>query len=114
MKLILKLILLVLILINNSLAQNTKQEQLDELSLEELMNIKIYSATKSYQRLEEIPANITILRRQDIQKYNYMSLDELLKHIPGLFLIDDTEHFQIGLRGSLGSSFKFMINNIFL
>lgn len=95
----------------NVFADTSKNDSLDDLSLEELMDIKIYSATKSYQRMEEIPANITVLTRKDIEKYNYTTLDELLKHIPGLFIIDDTEHFQIGSRGSLGSSFKLMINN---
>jgi outer membrane cobalamin receptor len=106
-----KPLLIFLVLINVLYAQNIKPEELDNLSLEELMDIKIYSATKSYQRIEEIPAHITILTRKDIEKYNYTTLDELLKHVPGLFIIDDTEHFQIGSRGSLGSSFKLMINN---
>lgn len=105
-------IALSLLLINSLLAvDNIKGAELDDLSLEELMNIKIYSATKSYQRIEEIPANITIITRKDIEKYNYTTLDELLKHVPGLFIVDDTEHFQIGSRGSMGSTFKLMINN---
>ncbi len=104
-------ILILLTSVNLLFAQHTDQHDLDTLSLEELMDIKIYSATKSYQRVEEIPANITVLTRKDIEKYNYTTLDELLKNIPGLFIIDDTEHFQIGSRGSLGSSFKLMINN---
>lgn len=107
-----KLLISLLILNSVLVADNIKEEEyLDDLSLEELMNIKVYSATKSYQRIEEIPANITIITRKEIEKYNYTTLDELLKHVPGLFIIDDTEHFQIGSRGSLGSSFKLMINN---
>ena len=107
-----KSLILTSLLITQSLIANAiTQESLDDLSLEELMDIKIYSATKSYQRIEEIPANITVMTRKDIEKYNYTTLDELLKHVPGLFIIDDTEHFQIGSRGSLGSSFKLMINN---
>ncbi len=106
-----KNILILLLSINLLLAQESNQDDLDNLSLEELMDIKIYSATKSYQRIEEIPANIIVLTRKDIEKYNYTTLDELLKHIPGLYIIDDTEHFQIGSRGSIGSSFKLMINN---
>jgi len=106
-----KIILSTLLLANILYANQTNLDSLDELSIEELMNIKIYSATKSYQRIEEIPANITVITRKEIEKYNYSTLDELLKHVPGLFIIDDTEHFQIGSRGSLGSSFKLMINN---
>lgn len=104
---------ILLLLINTIIfADNTNQEEsLDDLSLEELMDIKVYSATKSYQRIEEIPANITIITRKEIEKFNYTTLDELFKHVPGLFIIDDTEHFQIGSRGSLGSSFQLMINN---
>jgi len=105
------LVLIPLILTSFISANEVDKKEFDDLSLEELMNIKIYSATKSYQRLEEIPANITVITRKDIEKYNYTTLDELLKHVPGLFIIDDTEHFQIGSRGSLGSSFKLMINN---
>ncbi|MCJ8326374.1 MAG: TonB-dependent receptor plug domain-containing protein [Campylobacterales bacterium] len=104
-------IFLSVLVIGNIYANSVNNKYLDELSLEELMNLKIYSASKSYQSIEEIPANITVLTRKDIEKYNYTTLDELIKHIPGLFLIDDTEHFQIGSRGSLGSSFKLMINN---
>lgn len=107
-----KSLILTSLLITQSLIANAiTQESLDDLSLEELMDIKIYSATKSYQRIEDIPANIIVMTRKDIEKYNYTTLDELLKHVPGLFIIDDTEHFQIGSRGSLGSSFKLMINN---
>jgi len=106
-----KIILSTLLLANVLYANQSNLDSLDDLSLEELMNIKIYSATKSYQRIEEIPANITVITRKEIEKYNYSTLEELLKHIPGLFIVDDTEHFQIGSRGSLGSSFKLMINN---
>lgn len=106
-----KIILSTLLIINLLYANQTNPDSLDDLSLEELMDIKIYSATKSYQRVEEIPANIVIITKKDIKKYNYSTLDELLKYVPGLFIIDDTEHFQIGSRGSLGSSFKLMINN---
>lgn len=86
-------------------------ESLNDLSLEELMNVKVYSATKDYRSIEEIPANITILTRKDIEKYNYKTLDELLKNVPGLFVFDDTENFQVGSRGSIGSSFQLMLNN---
>lgn len=106
-----KNILLALLVSTSIFADSLDKDNLDNLSLEELMDIKIYSATKSYQRIEEIPANIIVITRKDIEKFNYTTLDELLKNIPGLFVLDDTEHFQIGARGSLGSSFKLMINN---
>lgn len=106
-----RLTLMPILLCSSLYANNADSKGLEDLSLEELMNIKIYSATKSYQRLEEIPANIVVITRKDIEKYNYSTLDELLRHVPGLFILDDTEHFQIGSRGSLGSSFQLMINN---
>ena len=86
-------------------------ESLDDLSLDELMNVKVYSATKDYRSIEEIPANIIVITRKDIEKYNYLTLDELIKNVPGLFIINDTEHFQIGSRGSSGSTFQLMLNN---
>ena len=63
------LILVSALFAQSLIASTISEESLDDLSLEELMNIKIYSATKSYQRIEEIPANITVITRKDIEKY---------------------------------------------
>ena len=95
----------------NLLLVNSYANEIDDMSIEELMNIKVYSATKSYKRIEDIPSTIFVITRKEIDKYGYRNLGEILNNVPGLFVIDNTYDFQIASRGSYGSSFKLMLNN---
>lgn len=72
-------------------SENKKKslESLFEMSFEELMKVKIITATKVPQEIGDIPASVVILTRKDIQRYGYMTLEEILENIPGLYGIDD-------------------------
>ena len=71
-----------------------------DLSLQELAKVKITSAAKSPESIEEIPASVVLITRQEIESYGYTTLTELLAHIPGLYQIDDyQEGAKLGLRG---------------
>ncbi len=71
-----------------------------DLSLGELANVEITSAARSSEKIEEIPASVVLITRQEIESYGYTTLTELLAHIPGLYLIDDyQEGAKLGLRG---------------
>lgn len=58
------------------------------LSLEELVETKVETAGKIAEKIGEIPASVVLLTRQDIQRYGYTSLTEILQHVPGLYEID--------------------------
>ena len=71
-----------------------------DLSLAELMKAEITSAAKSSEKIEEIPASVILITREEIESYGYTTLTELLAHIPGLYQIDDyQEGAKLGLRG---------------
>ncbi|OQX99688.1 MAG: hypothetical protein B6I20_09715 [Bacteroidetes bacterium 4572_117] len=55
------------------------------LTLEELMNIPITTAGKTEQKISNIPANVMIITRADIEAMGYKSVLEALENIPGLF-----------------------------
>lgn len=103
------LILLSLFCLNNL---NAEEKKLDDLMLEELMDIKVYSATKSYVRAEEVPSNLTIITKEEIDKFGYKTVIDILKNVPGIYVLDDSDFVLIGIRGSIGSTFKYMINGI--
>ncbi len=62
-------------------------DSLTELSLEQLMNIKVVTATGFMQTSEEAPATITVITAQEIKDRGYFQLQDALRDIPGIDLI---------------------------
>jgi outer membrane receptor for ferrienterochelin and colicins len=82
----------------------TKQapKDLSQLSLEELMGIKVdtvYGASKFQQKVTEAPSSITIITADEIQKYGYRTLADLLRSVPGFYVSYDRQDAYIGVRG---------------
>lgn len=74
-------------------------EDIEDFSLEELLNVEITTAGKQAEKISEIPASVVLVTREDIDKFGYQSLTEILENIPGLYQTNDyfTENF--GVRG---------------
>jgi iron complex outermembrane receptor protein len=62
----------------------TATADLAELSLEELMNIEVYSVSKRGQALSESAAAIYVLTQEDIHRSGATSIPEALRFVPGL------------------------------
>jgi len=111
---ILTSILLALILIPEyNKAQVTDTVNLYDLSLDQLMNIQISSATKTSETITDIPSSIVIISRQTIQEQGWQTLEEVLSNVPGMYMINDylwfgTDNF--GIRGFFSTgSFNTMV-----
>lgn len=79
-----------------------EKTDLTELTLEELMEIKIakvVTASRFEQRVTEAPASITIISAGEIKKYGYRTLAEIIRSIPGLYVTNDRNYSYIGIRG---------------
>ena len=75
-------------------------EELMAMPLNALMNVKVSSATKTPERIADIPASIMIITREEIAGMGYESLGEILRTIPGLYSIDDYNYnYNFGIRG---------------
>ncbi|TNF38949.1 MAG: hypothetical protein EP315_00505, partial [Gammaproteobacteria bacterium] len=81
--------LLLLLSTQSALSVNLDSDDLLNLSLEELMNIEISTASKTSLTAGEVPASVIIISRQDIQRYGYTTLEEVLKNIPGMYMTED-------------------------
>jgi len=71
-----------------------------ELSLEELMAIKVVSASKKEERLEEVPAAVYVLTAEELRRSGVNSVPEALRLVPGLQVARlDTNKWGISARG---------------
>lgn len=77
-------------------------ETLFDMSLEELMDVEIdtvYGASKHEQKTTEAPSSITVIRADEIRKYGYRTLAELLRSVPGFYVNYDRNYHYLGMRG---------------
>lgn len=68
-------------------AQNDSLNALLDLSLEELMNVKVVTASGFAQSALEAPSTITVITKQQIVERGYEQLDEALRDVPGIDMI---------------------------
>jgi outer membrane receptor for ferrienterochelin and colicins len=72
------------------------------MSLEELMAVRIdsvYGASGFKQKVTEAPASVTIITSEDIQRYGYRTLADILRNVPGFYVTSDRNYSYLGVRG---------------
>ncbi|HOV11355.1 MAG TPA: TonB-dependent receptor [Bacteroidales bacterium] len=67
----------------NKLFSQTDSANIYDLNLSQLTKLKITSASKSEQFINEIPSTIYIITAAEIQERGYFTLDEALADLPG-------------------------------
>lgn len=82
-------------------AQESEQV-VDGLDLVKLLNVQVSTATKTAESMEEAPAVITVVTRDDIHRWGYRNLGEVLSHCVGFFSVDDHIQPNISVRGMTG------------
>lgn len=70
-----------------------------QVSLEDLMNIEVVSATRIKQNIIEAPSIMTVITAQQIRKRGYQSVAEAVRTVPGFSLWVDNFLSSISVRG---------------
>lgn len=70
-----------------------------DLDLEDLMTIKIFTASKSVQNILDTAAPVTVVTAEDIARFGYRSLGDILRAVPGLHVSYDRSYQYLGVRG---------------
>jgi iron complex outermembrane receptor protein len=72
---------------------------LTDLTLEQLGELKVTSASMHDQKLEDAPASITVITAEEIRKFGYRTLAEALSWVRGFYATSDYSYTAIGIRG---------------
>jgi len=81
---------------------NQNSADLTSLSLEALMNIEIptvYGASKFEQKATEAPSSVTVITSDEIKRYGYRTLADVLQSVQGFYVSYDRNYDFLGARG---------------
>jgi iron complex outermembrane receptor protein len=74
-------------------------EALTEMNLEDLMQVTVYGASKFEQPLSEAPSSVSIITADQIRKYGFRTLADVLQSLRGFFITNDRNYTYLGVRG---------------
>jgi len=77
-------------------------EDLSDLSIEQLMQIQVatvYGASKYEQKVTEAPSSISIVTADEIRKYGYRTLADILRSQRSFYVTYDRNYSYVGIRG---------------
>ncbi|MBI5639657.1 MAG: TonB-dependent receptor [Nitrospirae bacterium] len=72
---------------------------LTSLSLEALMDLPVYGASRFEQKASEAPSSVSIVTSDEIKKYGYRTIADILRSIRGFYVTYDRNYNYIGVRG---------------
>lgn len=100
MKKQINLIWLILLLFSSNVLSQTDSLDYFSLSFEELVNVKIVSASKKYENLFDASLSASVVTRDEIQRSGATSIMEALRLVPGLIVRQLTNgNYDIHIRG---------------
>jgi outer membrane receptor protein involved in Fe transport len=76
----------------------------DDLSLEDLLNVPIVTATKTAVKLADVPAASSVITRKDILRYGYRTVAEALARVPEAYTRYEGHNFNTDFRGFFGNN----------
>ncbi len=72
---------------------------LADQSLADLMNIKVYGASRYIQPASDAPVSVTVVTRDEIDKAGYRTLADILRAVRGFYISTDRLYSYVGVRG---------------
>lgn len=78
------------------------QTPLSDLSLEDLMKLdsgQVFGASERLQPVTEAPASVSFITADEIERFGYRTLADILRGVRGMYVTDDRNFSLMGVRG---------------
>ncbi len=75
---------------------------LGDLSLEELLDVKVVTASLEAKSVAATPAVVTVITADDFRRYQYTSVADALQYVAGMDVLNDYVSPNVGVRGING------------
>jgi outer membrane receptor protein involved in Fe transport len=95
--------LLLLLCARMGLAQDSDPQDLTNLSVEDLAQVRLSTASRHLTDARKAPASVTTIDAQEIRKQGWQTLADLLRSVPGFYTASDRAYSYLGVRGFLQS-----------
>src|SRR4051812_13989629 len=79
-----------------------RAQGLQDLSLEELMQVdagRVFGAAERLQPVTEAPASVSFVSAEEIKRFGYKTLADILRGVRGMNITDDRNFSFVGIRG---------------
>ncbi len=76
-------------------------DELSSLSLEALMDVPVYAASRRGQGMNEAPSTVTVFTYEEIKSHGWRTLGDILNAALGIYISDDRNYGYVGIRGFL-------------
>ena len=83
---------------SNAIANNETTD-ITEISLEQLLDVEVFTSSKFNQKTSEAPSRVTVISSDAIRDYGYRTLKDIINSIPGLYSSYDRNYSYLGARG---------------
>jgi len=77
-------------------------KELEWIQAEAFLDLEITTAGKKAEKIREIPASVVVVTRDEIKRYGYTTLEEILENVPGMYMVENydwTGVKNLGVRG---------------
>lgn len=91
--------LIYVLLLTASAVAGELPKDLTELNLEDLKKVQVSSASMYLQSDREAPSSVTVITADQIRKFGYRTLADILRSVRGFYISYDRNYSYVGVRG---------------